>query len=116
MWKRFILWDFQRGGWQYDLMVGLILAFIFFTPRIWFRDQPRLRNPGGVAVAASEHGGLMFFIDKEELQDVPSAGQTSRLTANLRIQMSNNHLVVTRIEPILNSEGELQGYMASAKP
>jgi hypothetical protein len=39
--KRFILWDYPRAGWQYDLMVGLILAFIFLTPRDWFRDQTR---------------------------------------------------------------------------
>ena len=32
--KRFILWDYARGSLQYDLMVVLILAFIFVTPRI----------------------------------------------------------------------------------
>ena len=26
MLKRFILWDFPRGSWQYDVMVGIILA------------------------------------------------------------------------------------------
>ena len=39
--KRFILWDYPRASWQYDVMVGVILAFIFLTPRSWFRDQPR---------------------------------------------------------------------------
>ena len=37
MLKRFILWDFKRGSWQYDVIVGLILAFIFLTPREVFR-------------------------------------------------------------------------------
>lgn len=27
-----LFWRFQRGSWQYDIMCGLILAFIFFTP------------------------------------------------------------------------------------
>ena len=40
--KRFILWDYARASWQYDVMVGIILAFIFLTPRDWFRDQPRV--------------------------------------------------------------------------
>ena len=39
--KRFIFWDFPRGSWQYDVMVGLILIFIFATPREVFRDQPQ---------------------------------------------------------------------------
>ena len=40
--KRFILWDYPRASRAYDLMVGIILAFIFLTPREWFRDQPRI--------------------------------------------------------------------------
>ena len=42
--KRFLLWDFPRGVWQYDVMVALILAFIFLTPREIFRDYPRASN------------------------------------------------------------------------
>ena len=41
MLKRFILWDYPRASWQYDVMVGLILAFIFLTPKTIFRDQPK---------------------------------------------------------------------------
>ena len=32
MWRRFIFWDYPRGGWQYDLVVGIILAFLLLTP------------------------------------------------------------------------------------
>jgi hypothetical protein len=116
MWKRFIFWDFPRGGWQYDVMVGMILAFLFLTPRTWFRDQPRLRKPGGIAVATTNQGSLMFFVDKEDLEGVLEPQRLERLTAILRVQMSSNRLVVTHVEPILDSEGELQGYMASAIP
>ncbi len=27
-----IFWRYSRGSWQYDILCGLILAFIFFTP------------------------------------------------------------------------------------
>lgn len=44
-WKRklgsFLWWSYPRGSLQYDIMVAIILAFIFLTPRHWFRDQPR---------------------------------------------------------------------------
>lgn len=35
-----ILWEHERGTWQYDVMVVLILLFVFLTPTHWFRDQP----------------------------------------------------------------------------
>ena len=47
MLKRFILWDYPRASWQYDVMVGIILAFIFLTPREWFRDQRSEERRGG---------------------------------------------------------------------
>ena len=37
----FLWWTYPRGTLEYDIMVAVILAFIFFTPRHFFRDQPR---------------------------------------------------------------------------
>lgn len=44
-----LFWTYERGTWQYDLMVALILAFIFFTPRAWFHDQPASPVTGAAA-------------------------------------------------------------------
>ena len=33
---RVIFWRFRRGSWQYDIMCGVILLFIFLTPRSVF--------------------------------------------------------------------------------
>ncbi|HEY7839069.1 MAG TPA: hypothetical protein VIC54_10770 [Terriglobales bacterium] len=41
----FIWWTYPRGSLEYDIIVGLILAFIFLTPRGFFRDQPRPAPP-----------------------------------------------------------------------
>ena len=113
MLKRFILWDFHRGSWQYDVMVGIILAFVFLTPRDWFRDQPR---PSSIVMVPSENGGVAFFVDPERLARVPENQRVAQLTKDVQAQASNHRLQVTRVEPILNSEGELQGYMAFARP
>jgi hypothetical protein len=34
--KNIILWNYPRGTWQYDLLCGLIILFIFITPKNWF--------------------------------------------------------------------------------
>jgi hypothetical protein len=116
MLKRFILWDYPRGGWQYDVMVGIILAFIFLTPREWFRDQPRIPRASSIAMLPSENGGSMFFVDAALLAGIPENQRVSQLTELLQKGTSNRRLSVVRVEPILDSEGELQGYMAFARP
>jgi hypothetical protein len=116
MLKRFILWDFARGSWQYDVMVGLILVFIFLTPRNWFFDQPRIPKPSDVVMVHSDTGRSEFWIRAQILERIPEGQRTVRLTELLQSRTSNRHLEITRVEPIVDSEGELQGYMAFAKP
>ena len=38
--KRFLLWSFERGSIQYDVICAVILAFIFITPAEFFDDRP----------------------------------------------------------------------------
>jgi len=58
--KRFILWDYQRGVWQYDVMCAAITIFIFFAPRQWFRDQPAYpRQPDNVVAQPWRIGFLV---------------------------------------------------------
>ena len=64
----------------------------------------------------AENGSSPFFVDAELLAKIPENERVARLTAVLRRRMSSRTLTVTRVEPILNSEGELQGYMAFARP
>jgi hypothetical protein len=113
--KRFILWDFPRASWQYDVMVGIILGFIFLTPRSWFHDWPRVPNASSIALLPTEKGDSVFFVNSELLAGVSGEQRAARLTEILQVRMSNHHLVVIRVEPVLDSEGELEGYMAFAR-
>ena len=77
-----------------------------------------LHRPGAssIAMLPSENGSLVFFVDRELLEKIPENAQAEKLTQVLRTRTSNRHLVVTRVEPILNSEEERQGYLAFARP
>lgn len=116
MLKRFILWDYPRASWQYDVMVALILAFIFLTPREWFRDQPRIPTASSIAPLPSENGSSVFFVSSELLDGVAENQRAATLTQVLRARTSDRQLRVTRVKPVLDSEGGLQGYMAFARP
>jgi hypothetical protein len=37
--KKIVLWEYERGTWQYDLLCALIIAFIFLTPKSWFERE-----------------------------------------------------------------------------
>ena len=115
MLKKFLLWDFPRASWQYDVVVAIILAFVFLTPRDWFRDQPRIPHASSIAQLPSESGSTVFFVDTQLLDGIAENQRVERLSRELQNRMSNRRLHVTRVEPILDSEGELQGYMAFAR-
>lgn len=116
MLKRFILWDFPRASWQYDVMVGIILAFVFLTPRDWFRDQPRIPQASSIAMLPSEHGASVFWIDRQLLRHATEEQRADRVTEILRTRTGNKKLVVTQVQPVRDSDNEIQGYMVFARP
>ncbi len=73
MLKRFILWDYPRGSRQYDVMVGLILAFIFLTPRDFFRDQPRIAKASAITLLPSPNDRPEFIIGAAEMAKIPES-------------------------------------------
>jgi hypothetical protein len=115
MLKKFIFWDYPRGSWQYDIIVAVILAFVFLTPRDRFGDQPRLPHAASITLLPSESGSTVFFVNTQMLGGIAENQRIEKLTLELQRRMSNRRLRVTRVEPILDSEGELQGYMAFAR-
>lgn len=43
--NRVFFWSYERGTWQYDVAVILILVFVLLTPSRWFHDQPQVGLP-----------------------------------------------------------------------
>lgn len=62
--SRTLFWSYERGTWQYDIAVGLIVVFVLLTPRGWFRDQPQVGVP-----AASDQVQLVLFSDDGHRQE-----------------------------------------------
>src|ERR1044071_244355 len=61
--KGYLFWTYDRGSFHYDVMVTLILAFIFIAPHfIDFKDKPgaQLSHPTGLVVSPD---GKMYQVD-----------------------------------------------------
>ena len=64
--KGYIWWSYPRGSMHYDVMVSLILLFIFLAPR-WlnFKDKPAepSAHQSGVVVLPDGKQGFVYQID-----------------------------------------------------
>ena len=109
--KRFILWDYARATWQYDLMVGLILAFIFLTPREWFRDQPRVPIANRMEALPGASGSDVYWLEAELLAGIPESERVGKAGDLIRRQTGRKQQV-TRVEPVLDSDQDVRGYLA----
>jgi len=104
MFSKLIFWEFPRGSVPYDVVVVLILVFIFLTPRDIFRDQPRASS---IVMLPAQQG---FLLEPALLNGIAAADQPDRATALVQDRFKT-HATVTRVEPVYD-EAELTGYMA----
>jgi len=63
--KSYFFWTYGRGSVHYDVMVTIILLFIFLTPRAVFRDKPVEHRPHQteVVVQPDGHEGFIYEVD-----------------------------------------------------
>jgi hypothetical protein len=111
--RRLIFWDFARASWQYDVVVALILLFIFATPREWFRDTPKASS---IVLMSSLHGSNRIFIATELLESTPENERPARAKWLIRVR-TGKVWRVERVEPIRDeTEQEIKGFIAYTAP
>jgi hypothetical protein len=110
--KRFLLWDYPRESSQYGVLVAIILAFIFLTPREIFRDQPKANS---IVRIRTEHGLDVYWFEPDLINPLPEAARASQAETMLRSKFGKKENVL-RLEPIFDSEHDVKGYMAVTKP
>jgi|ERR1022692_327841 hypothetical protein len=96
----FVWWTYERGSLRYDIMVALILAFIFFTPRGVFRDKP----PTAVEVVEQD----VYRIDAGAL--VPNDGELDAAIARVLSDHEGHEVRIQRHEPVRDAAGALLAY------
>lgn len=98
--KSYLWWTHERGSVHYDVMVTLILAFIFLTPRfIHYGDQPKPDWPvNEIRVAAQPSGELLCEVPAEM---VPSGNPTPTNTQlAAAVAPVVGPVIVERFEPM----------------
>jgi hypothetical protein len=110
--KRFLLWSFERGSRQYDVICAVILAFIILVPPTAFNDRPdfmRITSGQPVRQSSDDNGNLVFTVQIETPafsgEDVNQAAAVNRLKKFLGIPFK-----ISRMVPVYDTMGGLIAY------
>ena len=114
--RSYILWQHERGTLHYDIMVTVILIFVFFSPYwINFNDKPVPRNPHptGVVVTPDGQGGLVYQIEAGAV----SAGSDTAVRDQLLhiIEPISGGVAILKYETVQDRKGRVQGYKVWVK-
>ena len=106
---RGLFWTYERGTWQYDIMVILILAFIFLTPRDWFRDRPDRPAASGVILLSSGPTQKVYQLPAK-LIDAEADGTVEQGAQRVLRLHTGKSVRITHIEPEKDWRGQVISY------
>jgi hypothetical protein len=114
--RGYILWQYERGTLHYDIMVTLILLFIFFSPRVInFNDKPIWRNPHptDVEVTTDAEGRLFYQVGGGAISPGDDASIREQL---LRIiEPISGAVSIISYEAVSDHKGNVQSYKVMVK-
>jgi hypothetical protein len=120
--RSYFFWTYERGSFHYDVMVTLILIFLFVSPRfIDFGDKPvetvALQGSEVLVKEAGRNGSSSRFVFEIRADQIggPQAGQTDaeRKAAILRVvEPISGEVTLERYEPVLDAHGNVVAYNA----
>jgi hypothetical protein len=109
-------WSYERGTWQYDLGVILILVFVLLTPRNWFRDKPESGAPvapGQVLLLSTEGNRVTYRVDARILAPPTKLALQNDLHTALQEalpELHNGNFSIAKIEPMRDEQGTVTAY------
>jgi hypothetical protein len=108
--KGYLWWMYPRGSVHYDVMVTLILAFIFLAP-LWinFRDKPVERSPYQTEVVVKPEGnGFLYKVDAAAIQ--PGSDDQVRDELLRVIEPIAGEIRIDRYEAVRDSKYNVVAY------
>jgi hypothetical protein len=121
--RSYLFWTYERGSFHYDIMVTLILLFLFLSPRfIDYKDKPVetvalqssevLVKTTGVNRENSDEGAA--FVYQIRAEDLTGATTDSdRRAAILQlIEPISGEVTLERYEPVRDAQGKIIAYNA----
>ncbi len=121
--RSYFWWTYERGSFHYDVMVTLILIFLFAGPRfIDFKDRPvetvALHSSEVLVKEAGTKGDTSRFMYQIRADDIQrsvdgDASDAALKTAIIRvIEPIAGEVTLERYEPVRDAQGHIIAYNA----
>jgi len=119
---RMFFWSYERGSWQFDVAVGLILVFVLLTPARWFHDQPLVGLPVNSTRVErlSKTGEIEIY--KVDARVLAPPERTPELQNDLHnvLQkagqgLQDGRFAIGKIEPLRDENGNVIAYQVEIK-
>lgn len=107
--KSYFYWTYERGSVHYDVMVSLILAFIFATPFLWNygdRPQPAKLATHSVLVKVASPGSYVYDVPAADVRGVAPLGTQLQQ----QIQSVSGAVTLDRFEALKGQGGKIASY------
>jgi hypothetical protein len=115
--KGYLFWTYDRGSFHYDVMVTLILAFIFLAPRfVNFKDRPaegQGERKAEIVVTPDGKQGFIYQVDAAEVDAQDMAMVRNNFQNVLR--PIAGAIAIDRVEPVRDNAGRIVAYRAWVK-
>ena len=116
--SRTFFWAYERGTWQYDVAVILILVFVLATPRTWLHDQPQVglsaNTPGQVLLLKEEGDSKTYRVDARILappEQTPALENELHNALQKSLpELQNKRFTIAKIEPVRDEQGTVIAY------
>ena len=114
--RNYIFWTYERGSLHYDVMVTLILLFLFIAPRVInFKDKPVpdvALQPTQVLVRHAGYNAgterLIYTVRAAELNG--ATGPALEEAATKIIEPISGPITIDRIAPVQDTTGRTVAY------
>ena len=121
--KSYLFWTYERGSVHFDVMVTLILVFLFVSPHyidygarpvatVPLRDSEVLVKEAGTS---GQRNKFIYEIRAGESNGSPNASQSEseRVAAIMRtVEPISGEVTLDHYEPVLDSKGKVVAYDA----
>ena len=118
--RGYIFWTYERGSFHYDVMVTLILLFLFLSPRfIDFKDKPvqevPLQQSEVLVKAARGPGGEAQFVYEIRVDDLRGATTDPELREAILnvVEPIAGDVSLEKYTPVVDPKGHIVAYDAT---
>ena len=117
--RSYFFWTYERGSLHYDVMVTLILVFLFLSPRlIDFNDRPvetvALHSSEVLVKEAGRVGNNSRFMYQIREDEMGGAKSDEELRAAIlrAVEPISGEVELERYEPVKDAQGKVIAYNA----